>query len=97
MVTGSQVLSPPARELQYTPEIAKITAPIYQRVARIIPEVEWPVYAPYVAAINELKRSRNAVILAHNYQTPEIFHCIADIVGDSLGLAFDAAKTSADV
>ncbi|MDQ6933506.1 MAG: quinolinate synthase NadA [Candidatus Eremiobacteraeota bacterium] len=97
MVIDSPLLSPQAPELRYTPEIAAITAPMYERVSRIIPEVEWPVYAPYVAAINQLKRERNAVILAHNYQTPEVFHCVADIVGDSLGLAFDAARTSADV
>lgn len=97
MVIESPLLSPPAQELRYTPEIAKLTAPIYERVSRIIPQVEWPVYAPYVAAINELKQARNAVILAHNYQTPEVFHCVADIVGDSLGLAFEAAKTNADV
>ncbi|GAC1392621.1 MAG: quinolinate synthase NadA [Vulcanimicrobiaceae bacterium] len=71
--------------------------PLYQRVSAVIPEVEWPIHAPYVAAINALKRERNAVILAHNYQVPEIFHCVADIVGDSLGLALDAAKTDADV
>lgn len=69
----------------------------YERVAHVIPEVEWPVHAPYVAAIAEWKKRRNAVILAHNYQTPEIYHCVADIVGDSLGLAADAAKTDADV
>ncbi|MBC5829581.1 MAG: quinolinate synthase NadA [Candidatus Eremiobacteraeota bacterium] len=97
MVIDSPLLSPAAPELRYTPEIATITAPLYERVSRIIPEVEWPVYAPYVAAINQLKAERNAIILAHNYQTPEVFHCVADIVGDSLGLAFDAAKTSADV
>ena len=97
MVIESPPLSPPAQELRYTPQIAARTAHLYERVSRIIPQVEWPVYAPYVAAINELKRERNAVILAHNYQTPEIFHCVADIVGDSLGLAFDAAKTTAEV
>jgi len=59
--------------------------------------VEWPVHAPYVAAINELKKQRNAVILAHNYQTPEIFHCVADITGDSLALARKAVETEADV
>jgi quinolinate synthase len=59
--------------------------------------VEWPVHAPYVQAINRLKRERNAVILAHNYQTPEIFHCVADISGDSLALAMSAKDTDADV
>jgi quinolinate synthase len=73
------------------------TAEFYERVKTVIPEVEWPVHAPYVAAINELKQERNAVILAHNYQTPEIFHCVADITGDSLLLARQAAETDADI
>ncbi|HEY8297156.1 MAG TPA: quinolinate synthase NadA [Candidatus Baltobacteraceae bacterium] len=84
-------------ELPYTPEVEAETSPIFERVAHIIPPVEWPIHAPYVAAINRLKRERNAVILAHNYQVPEIFHTVADIVGDSLGLAIEAAKTDADV
>ena len=71
--------------------------PVYAKVARVIPPFEWPVYAPKVQAINALKRDRNAVVLAHNYQTPEIFHCVADIVGDSLALARQAAATDADV
>ena len=83
--------------LDYTPEVARETAPIYQRLRAVIPEIEWPVHAPYVAAINELKKQRNAVILAHNYQTPEIFHGVADITGDSLALARQAAKTDAEV
>jgi quinolinate synthase len=83
--------------LAYTPEIALATAPVYERVRRVIPEMEWPVFAPYVAAIDELKRRRNAVVLAHNYQTPEIFHGVADFVGDSLALAQQGAKTDADV
>jgi quinolinate synthase len=83
--------------LDYTPEIARATAPIYERMRAVVPEAEWPVFAPYVAAINELKRQRNAVILAHNYQTPEIFHGVADFVGDSLALAKQGAKTDADV
>jgi quinolinate synthase len=86
-----------AAALAYTPDVAAATAPIYQRVARVIPALEWPVHAPYVEAINRLKRERNAVILAHNYQTPEIFHCVADIVGDSLALAQKAVATEADV
>ena len=84
-------------ELPYTPDVEAETTPIFQRVAHIIPPVEWPIHAPYVAAINRLKRERNAVILAHNYQVPEIFHTVADIVGDSLALAMEAAKTDADV
>src|SRR5579859_2802309 len=83
--------------LEYSPAIAAETAPLYERVSRIMPEMEWPVHAPYVAAINRLKRERNAVILAHNYQTPEIFNCVADIVGDSLQLAREATKVDADV
>ncbi|MDJ0906904.1 MAG: quinolinate synthase NadA, partial [Woeseiaceae bacterium] len=73
------------------------TAQFYEHVKSVIPDVEWPVHAPYVAAINELKKTRNAVILAHNYQTPEIFHCVADITGDSLALARKAVDTDADV
>src|SRR4051794_11559650 len=73
------------------------TAPLYERVKSVIPPIEWPVFADDIDAILTLKRQRNAVILAHNYQTPEIFHCVADIVGDSLALAREATKTDADV
>jgi quinolinate synthase len=72
-------------------------ASLYGRVARHIPPVEWPFFAEDIDAILALKRRRNAVILAHNYQTPEIFHCVADIVGDSLALAREATKVDADV
>ncbi|MEM6455552.1 MAG: quinolinate synthase NadA [Acidobacteriota bacterium] len=81
----------------YTPEIAAATAARYARARRVIPEVEWAIHAPYVAAIERLKRERNAVILAHNYQTPEIFHGVADLTGDSLGLARMAVDAEADV
>jgi quinolinate synthase len=71
--------------------------PIYDRVSRVIPPAEWALMEDDVLAINALKRQRRAVILAHNYQTPEIFHGVADIVGDSLALAREAEKTDADV
>ena len=64
---------------------------------RSIPPIEWPFFAGDIEAILALKRARNAVILAHNYQTPEIFHCVADIVGDSLALAREATRVDADV
>lgn len=80
-----------------TPEILKETAPIYERMRHIVPEIEWPVHAPYVAAILRLKVERKAIILAHNYQTPEIFHGVADLTGDSLALAREAANTDAEV
>jgi len=81
----------------FTEEIARITAPLYERVKTVIPEAEWLVHAPYVAAINKLKVERNAVILAHNYMTPEIFHCVGDLCGDSLALAKMAQDTDAEV
>ena len=83
--------------LAYSRSVAAETAPLYQRVARVIPEIEWPVHAPYIAAINALKRELGAVVLAHNYQTPEIFHCVADVVGDSLALAREGAKSDAGI
>lgn len=89
---------PEAYALQdYTPELAREMAPLYEKVKDVIPPVEWPQMAPLVKAINELKETRNAVILAHNYMTPEIFHCIADFMGDSLQLAVEASNVDADV
>ncbi len=81
----------------YTAAIAERTAPIYARLRSVIEPFKWPDYAPDIDAILRLKGERNAVILAHNYQTPEIFHGVADIVGDSLALARAAAATAADV
>jgi len=80
-----------------SPQALARTAPLYERVRRVIPPFEWPAFAGDVDAILDLKRRRNAVILAHNYQTPEIFHCVADIVGDSLALARKAMSVEADV
>ena len=71
--------------------------PVYQRVRDVIPAVEWAVHAPYVEAINTLKRQRDAILLAHNYQNPEIFHGVADYTGDSLGLARAAQEADAQV
>jgi quinolinate synthase len=85
-----QPATPSARSNLPLPEL-------YQRVERHVPEFEWPVLAEDIAAILKLKRERNAVILAHNYQTPDIFHTVGDIVGDSLALAREAARTDADV
>jgi quinolinate synthase len=70
---------------------------LYDRVRGVIPAIEWPTFADDIDAILDLKRQRNAVILAHNYQTPEIFHCVADLVGDSLALARLAMKAKADL
>ena len=80
-----------------SPNALSRTAPLYDRVKRVIPPFEWATFADDVDAILELKRRRNAVVLAHNYQTPEIFHGVADIVGDSLLLAREATKVDADI
>src|SRR3972149_4420857 len=79
------------------PAVAVRTAHVFARIRSVIPTFKWPEFAPDIDAILRLKRERNAVILAHNYQTPEIFHGVADIVGDSLALAREAARTDADV
>jgi len=69
----------------------------HSKMAAVVPAVEWEIHAPYVAEIDRLKAQRNAVVLAHNYQAPEIFHGVADLTGDSLALAQLAAETDADV
>src|SRR5438445_7289152 len=92
--TGPPLPMPP---LEWTAEVERATAPLYDRVKHVIPPIEWPLMAPTIKAINELKKTRNAVILAHNYQAPEIFHCVADIGGDSLQLAVEATKVKAEI
>ena len=83
--------------MEISEQIKKETDPIYQKVSKLIPEVEWAFHAPLIHKINKLKKEKNAVVLAHNYQTPEIFYGIADIAADSLALAVEAEKTNADI
>ena len=84
-------------DLAPNPDLAASMQTEYARMARVVSPADWAIHAPYVAAINALKKERNATILAHNYMTPEIFHGISDVVGDSLQLAVEATKTRADV
>lgn len=88
---------PNADALVWDDAVRVRTAALYDKVGDVIPEVEWPLHAPLIDAINRLKRERNAVILAHNYMTPEIFHCVGDATGDSLKLARLAAESDAEV
>lgn len=93
-VRAPSTLTPP---MAFTPALKREMAPIYERVKHVVTPMEWVQYAPLIKAINELKAARNAVILAHNYMTPEIFHGVGDIRGDSLQLAKEAARTEAQV
>jgi len=87
----------PRPNLEFTPELEAEMRPLYEKVKHVVTPMEWPHYAPLIKAINTLKKERNAVILAHNYMTPEIFHCVGDFMGDSLALAKEAARVDADV
>ena len=83
--------------MELNTEIRKATDPIYKKISRTMPEIEWAIHAPYIYKINKIKKEKNAVILAHNYQTPEIYHGISDFSADSLALAIEAAKTKAEI
>ncbi len=83
--------------LTFTAEVEAQTAPVWEKVKSHVTPLEWQLHAPLIARINRLKREKNAVILAHNYMTPEIFHGVGDYVGDSLGLAREAARSDAKI
>ena len=83
--------------ISWNDDIEKKTSSLYKKVSSVIPDIEWPFFAPYIEAINILKKEKNATILAHNYQTPEIFHCVSDVRGDSLQLAKEATKVDSDI
>ena len=84
-------------DLKFTKAVERVTSRVYERVKDRIPEIEWPFYAPLILQINRLKKEKDAVILAHNYQAPQIYHGVADIVGDSLQLAIEATKVKQSI
>ncbi len=84
-------------DLKYTKAVERVTARTYDKLRDRIPEIEWPFYAPLILQINRLKKEKDAVILAHNYQSPQIYHGVADIVGDSLQLAIEATRVKQSI
>jgi quinolinate synthase len=84
-------------QFAFTPDVERATQPLWEKVKKHVTPMEWRLQAPLIAEINRLKREKNAVILAHNYMTPEIFHGVGDYVGDSLGLAKEAARSDARI
>src|ERR1043165_2272468 len=92
-----QTMAADGSQFAFTPAVERATAPAWEKVKRHVTPIEWRLHAPLIAEINRLKREKNAVILAHNYMTPEIFHGVGDYVGNSLGLAKEAARSDAAV
>src|SRR5690606_18425138 len=84
-------------DLSFSKAVQRATDKVFERVKDKIPEIEWPFYAPLIFEINRLKKEKDAVILAHNYQTPQIYHGVADIVGDSLQLSIEATRVRQSV
>src|SRR3954454_25222040 len=82
----------PMPSLEWTPEVERATAPLYERLTHVIPPIKWPLMAPTITEIYKMEQARGAVILSHNYQAPEIFHCVDDLGGDSLQLAVEATR-----
>jgi quinolinate synthase len=97
MGTEATTLPREGTALEFTDEVARATDHIWPKVEGSVPRFEWEMKAPLIARINELKRERDAVILGHNYQVPEIFHGVSDFTGDSLGLAREARDAEAEV
>src|SRR5499425_1884687 len=96
-VTGDSAMAVGSAALEFTPDVEALTAPVWEKIRTRVTPIEWRLHAPLIAEINRLKREKNAVILGHNYMTPEIFHCVSDFTGDSLALAREAARTDAAV
>lgn len=84
-------------QLEYNREVEEATNPLFEKLSNYYKRAHWETLAPYIHAINTLKKEKNAVLLAHNYMTPDIFFGVGDVVGDSLKLAQTAAESDADI